>query len=231
MKNLKIIAFLLIGVIFLCASFWYYTSGPTKFPTNAQVVEEMTNDFAVVSTSVIQDKVFLDDHHVFVPFIAEDEMYGFSLWEWNNRKWNEVFVSTDGDIRVWKIDSKDPTTYRIVWNYPPQEQVDYMKFYLVNKRGFQVIDNEHIYEPSVQLDQQIVLSENLYGSMKLSKEWVSVINSLNISRDATSYYFGWRAFDSSDKITHPEGNENGSSSWGGGTHIEFVHFIEEFELE
>lgn len=231
MKKSKVLVVILIGTILLYASFWYYTSGPTKFPTDAQVVEEMANDFSVVSTSVIQDKVFLDDHHVFVPFIAEDEMYGFSLWEWNNRKWNEVLVSTDGDIRVWKIDSKNPKTYHVVWNYPPQGQVDYMKFFLVNKRGYQVSDGQEHYEPGVQLEQTITLSENLYGNMKLSKEWISVINSLHISPTFPSYYFAWRTFDSSDKITYPERSENGSSSWGGNTHIEFTHFLEEPELE
>ncbi|QUG40071.1 hypothetical protein KD050_12165 [Psychrobacillus sp. INOP01] len=231
MKKTIVLASILIGVILLSASFWYYTSGPTSFPTNEQLVEEMTDHFSVVSNSEIQDTVFLDDHHVFVPFIAEGEMYGFSLWEWNNRKWDEVLVSTNGDIRVWKIDSKDPTTYHIVWNYPPQDQLDYMKFYFINKRGYQVSDGEEHYEPGMQLEQTITLSENLYGSMKLSTEWVSVINSLIDSRMVSTYYFGWRAFDRSDKIMYPEGTENGSSSWGGDTHIEFTHFIEETELE
>ncbi|MEK3993394.1 hypothetical protein MKY29_01430 [Psychrobacillus sp. FSL K6-2365] len=231
MKKPKLLVFIVIGTIILFVSFWYYTSEPTSFPADDQLIEEMSNSFSIVSNSVIQDTVFLDDRHVFVPFIAEHEMYGFSLWEWNNRNWHEVFVSTDGDIRVWKINSKDPTTYHAVWNYPPQDQVNYMKFYLINKRGFEVNYDEVHYEPGVQLEQEITLSENLYGSMKLSKEWTSVINSLNVSPTAAPYYFGWNTYNSLDQITYPEGNENGLSSSGGGTHIEFTHFLEESELD
>lgn len=231
MKKPTLIVFILIGVILFSASFWYYTSGPTSFPTDEQVVEEMTNHYSYVSNSEIQDIIFLDDHHVFVPFNTNGKVYGLSLWEWNKRNWSAVLVSTSGDIKVWKINSKDPTTFHTVWNYPPQDQVDYMKFYLINKRGFQISGVEEHYEPGVQLEQTITLSENLYGSMKLSKEWISVINSLNGSPTVPPYYFGWNTYDSSDKLTYPEINKNRSSSRGGDTHIEFALYLEESELE
>ncbi|MER2171189.1 MAG: hypothetical protein ABS938_11190 [Psychrobacillus psychrodurans] len=67
--------------------------------------------------------------------------------------------------------------------------------------------------------------------MNLFKEWTSVINSLNVSPTAPPYYFGWNTYNSSDQITYPEGNENELSSSGGGTHIEFTHFLEESELD
>ena len=103
MKKPKSITSLLIGIILLSASFWYYTSGPTSFPTDEQLVKEMTNHFSYVSNSEIQDTIFLDEHHVFVPFNTNGKIYGLSLWEWNKRKWNAVFVSTSADIKVWKI--------------------------------------------------------------------------------------------------------------------------------
>lgn len=223
--------FILIGITFLVTSFWYFTSGPNSFPTDEQLVEEITNSFSILSNSEIQDIVFLDDRHVFVPFKAEDEMYGFSLWKWNNRKWNEVFVSTNGDVRVWKIDSKDPTTFRVVWNYPPQDKVSYMKLYLVHERGAQVSDYEEHYKPAVQLEQTIRLSENLYGSIKLSQEWIPVLQSFNDSPIIPSYYFGWNTYDSSDKSTYPERNEIGNSSGGGDTYIDFPIYFEESVLE
>ncbi len=222
---------MLIGVILFSTSYWYYNSGPASFPTDEQVVEEMTNHFSYVSNSVIQDTIFLDDRHVFVPFTAEGEIYGLSLWERNNRKWNAVLVSTSGDIKVWKIKSEDPTTYHALWNYPPQDQVDYMKFYLINKRGFHITGVKEHYEPGLQLEQTITLSENLFGSMKLSKEWLAVINSLTDSLKVPLYNFHWNTYDSSDKPIFPERHENRSSSIDGETNIEFAVFIEEFELE
>ena len=231
MKKPILIASILIGVILFSASYWYHNSGPASFPTDEQVVEEMTNHFSYVSNSVIQDTVFLDERHVFVPFNTNGKVYGLSLWEWNKRKWNAVLVSTSGDIKVWKINSKDPTTFHAVWNYPPQDQVDYMKFYLINKRGFQISGVEEHYEPGLQLEQTITLSENPYGSMKLSKEWIAVINSLNDSLTVPPYNFRWNTYDNLDKPTFPERHENRSSSLGGDTNIEFAVFIEESELE
>ncbi|MFJ7825889.1 hypothetical protein [Psychrobacillus sp. NPDC096623] len=231
MKKTKLIISMLSGVILLSACFWYYKSDPTSFPNDEQLVKEMTNHFSYVSNSEIQDTIFLDDRHVFVPFQAEEKLYGLSLWEWKNRKWNVVLVSTSGDIKVWKINSKDPSTFHTVWNYPPQKKVKYMKLYLINKRGFQISGAEEQYEPGVQLEQKITLSENPYGTMKLSKDWITVINSLTGSLTLPQYYFRWNAYDSLDKITYPEVNDNGSSSWGGATQIEFAVFIEESELE
>lgn len=231
MKKTIVLASILIGIMLIVASIWYYNSDSTSFLTDEQLVEEMTDHFSVVSNSVIQDIVFLDDRHVFVPFIAEEKIYGLSLWEWKNRKWNAVLVSTSGEIKVWKINSKDPATFHTVWNYPPQDQVDYMKLYLINKRGFQISGDEEHYEPGMQLEQMITLSENPYGSMKLSKEWISVIGSLNGSLTVPLYYFRWNTYDSSDKVTYLERNENESSSWGGDIQIEFAVFIEESELE
>lgn len=222
---------MLIGVILLSACFWYYTSGPTSFPNDEQLFKEMTNHFSYVSNGEIQDTIFLDDRHVFVPFIAGEKIYGLSLWEWNKRKWNAVFVSTSGEIKVWKINSKDPSTFHTVWHYPPQNQVDYMKLYLINERGFQISGEEEHYEPGVQLEQKINLAENPYGTMKISKEWITVINSLTDSLTVPPYYFGWNTYDSLDNITYPDVNDNGSSSWGGDTHIEFAVYIEKSELE
>ena len=67
--------------------------------------------------------------------------------------------------------------------------------------------------------------------MKLSEEWITVINSFTGSVTAPPYYFGWNTYDSLGRIAYPEVNDNGSSSWGGDTHIEFAVYIEESELE
>lgn len=230
MKKVKVIAPLILGVLLIFCSIWYYTSDPATFPTDEELIAEMADHFSIVSNSVIQDRVFLDDRHVFVPFIAKDVIYGLSLWEWKNRKWNEVLVSTSGSIKVWKVNSKDPTSYYAIWNYPPQDQVKYMKHYLINKRGFHISEGEQHYDPAVQLEETITLTESLYGNMKLSKEWTSVINSLNGST-VPSYYFGWNTYDSSDKIIYPKVNENGGSSSGGNTEIKFPVFLNETEIE
>lgn len=230
MKKPIIIASFLIGVSTI---FWYFTSGPTNFPTDQELVEEMTHSFSILSNSEIQDTVYLDDQHVLVPFIAEGNIYGLSLWEWNKkkRKWNDVLVSTNGDIKVWKLDSRDPATFHAVWNYPPQDKVDYMKLYLFHERGAQISNYEEYYKPAVQLEQTIKLTGNLYGSMKLSRELILVLDSFNASPKVPSYYFGWNTYDTSNMSTYPERNENRSSSSGGGPHIEFPVHFEEVSIE
>ena len=63
MKKKKVLISLLIGVIIISGSVWYYTLGPTSFLTEEQIVEEMVGHYSIVSNSVIQDIIFLDDRH------------------------------------------------------------------------------------------------------------------------------------------------------------------------
>lgn len=79
--------------------------------------------------------------------------------------------------------------------------------------------------------------------MQIPTEWVSVINSLNqfsinqsgLFSNFFNYqqdvYFGWNAYDKSDRITYPGLTVNGSSSSYGSVDIEYVMFVNESELE
>lgn len=130
-----------VGVLllFVAITYWFYFSKPAPFPTNELLIEEMSIFFPEVAGSVIQDTVPLDQHHVYVPFILEDNNGGLSFWEWKHHKWKPVYVSTNGDLRIWKINRKDPSTFHLVWNFSAIDQPDYMKLYLIKKEDIMLV--------------------------------------------------------------------------------------------
>ncbi|WP_342599775.1 hypothetical protein MHB48_01195 [Psychrobacillus sp. FSL H8-0483] len=235
------IVFLLTVVLI----YWFYFSKPNPFPTDEQLVKEMNSLFPEVSASIIQEVIYLDKEHAFVPFISEEDHYGISFWVWKHHKWMVEFMDTNGNVRVWKINNNDPSTYHFVWNSASSEQLNYMNLYLIKKRNYYVTDNVHHYFPGVQMEEKISLPKTTYGSLPISNEWVSVIDSLNKLNSAKQpdpffpfytpqqdIYFGWNTIDKSDEITYPDRNLNSSTSWNGDSNIEYLLFINDYsELE
>ncbi|WP_391119155.1 hypothetical protein [Psychrobacillus sp. L3] len=235
----------LIGIVLILLTaftvYWFYFSKPEPFLTNEQLVKEMNRFSPGTDASVIQDSVYFDEQHVYVPFVSVDNKYGFSFWEWQHHKWQTVLISTNSDMRIWKIKSKDPSTYHLVWNFPSLDQVSYIKLYLIKKRGYHITGNSHYYEPGVQMEKKIPFSENPYGSMQIPTDWISVILSLNsfsanqsdLFSNFFNYrrdiYFGWNAYDKLDNITSLGGSSG--SSWYGDLDVDNVMFIDESELE
>ena len=168
---------------------------------------------------------------------------GMSLWEWKNGKWKVVYIKTKGQPILWMIDKKDPSTYRVVWNFSERSNVDYMKFYLMKRRNYYVSNNVEHYYPGVQMEEKIIVSENPYGSMQLPNEWVSVIQSSNkLSPNETNLFtnfmnypqyfsFHWLPHDKSDKVIDPLELPNGNTSWNDVIDLENVLWMDESELE
>ncbi|TQR20545.1 hypothetical protein [Psychrobacillus vulpis] len=246
MTKKKLLTFIgsIVLVLATVIIYWFYFSKPTSFPNNEQLVKEMNSLFPECSATVIQDIVQLDEHHVFVPFISEENNYGLSFWVWKHHKWKIEAIDTNGNPRIWKINSKDPSTYHFVWNFPSTDYLNYMKLYLIKKRGYHISGNIHHYNPAVQMEEKIVLPEQNFGSLQVPDEWVAVINSMNELNSAKQpdiffinffpqqdMYFGWNTFDISDNITHPERLSNSSSFWNEGMDIEYMIFVNDSELE
>ena len=60
---------LLFAVIVYLFSFWK----PTPFPSNEQSLDEIRNVFPQMGDGVILNTIFLDEQHVYVPFISDGD--------------------------------------------------------------------------------------------------------------------------------------------------------------
>jgi hypothetical protein len=242
-KRIWFFALLAVVVVSATAIYWFYFSKPDPFLTNKQLIEEINQVFPEAAVKVIQDTISIDERHQFVPFVTEGDKYGFSNWEWQLHKWEIVSFNTMEQPFIWKINSEDPTTYRLIWNIHPADQVDYLTFYLIRKRGYHSRDGQVTYEPGVQLAKKVALQGESYGVLQLPDDWAVFMNSFRkveaaINPDIFSnhfffdkrMYFGWTAYDKLGKETIPNGNNSDGFSTGGGD-VDFLMYLNESKIE
>jgi hypothetical protein len=248
MMKRKFLIFIGLAVIVLSAVviYWVYFTNPASFPTNEQLMEEINHIFPEAEASVIQDTVPIDERHIVVPFVSKQDDYGITYWAWQKHNWQIVSIDTSGEPRLWKINKKDPSTFHLVWNIHPEDQLSYMRFYLIRDRGLQVSDGVETYNPRVQMEKKVSLEVKSYGVLSLPDEWVAIINPLikiesrrqptlfsNLIFSEREMFFGWTPYDKLNKESFPEGSINGSRSFNGDAHIDidFVSILSEAEVE
>lgn len=242
-KKLWVLGVLGIFVIIIAAVYWLFFSKPDTFPVKKQLIEEMNSVFPEAEANVIQNTLFMDEQHVLVPFISKNNHYGLSYWVWKNHKWRMVSVDTKGEPRIWEINRKDPSTFRVVWNMDPNDHQSYIKFYFIRDRNFLVTGEEQTYYPRIQMEKKVLFTEKSYGAMKLPRHWSQVMNELGKMQsqkqtgislfNETNYeqYFGWASFNMQAKEMFPQGSMSGDGYSNGDENISFIRFIDQTELE
>lgn len=178
-------SFLFIGigvaVILIAMIYWFDFSEPKSFPPNDQLLEEMNNSYPEVAAKLIQETLFVDEHHVVVPFISNDNIYGLSYWVWKNHKWQVAKVDTSGIPMLFKADKNNPSSYYFVWNIHPEDVLDSIEFYFIRDRESYVSDYIATYRPRIQMMKEVSLKDTSYGVMQLPKEWVTIMEEFSKS--------------------------------------------------
>ncbi|MFK9092680.1 hypothetical protein [Bacillus salipaludis] len=241
MPKKRVWAFTLLGIVILSSALMYrfYFSNPKPFPSNKQVAGKINHALINANASVIQDTIAVDKKHKVVPFISEEGSYGLSYWEWKKNKWRIVSVNTGGSPHIWKVKNDDPSTYRLIWNLHPEDQLSYMKFYFVRDRSFFGHHGIETYDPKIQLEKKIPLQAKSYGVMKLPNDWIEIINSaikmeaakaprtfFNFQPVPNQFYFGWIPY----KVVNPSSSVGGGYT-SGAAGIEFVRYLGTEEIE
>jgi len=244
----KKIKWFLVGLVVFLLSlitlYWMYWSKPTELPTNEQLMAEINGIFPEAAVSEIQDTIMVDDHHVLVPFISEQNNYGLSYWVWRKSKWSVGKIDTRGEPVIWKVHRNDPSSYYVVWNLHPKDQLQKSAFYLIRNRGFTVTDGLEYYTPKIQMKNEIPLKDQTYGVMKLPEEWVSVMeSSVKVSNHSNldelfgdiyqqqQIYIGWIPYNVSNEETIPEHSVNSNGYYIGNVGTEFVMILNKADLE
>ena len=234
--------FILIILFFI---YWYYFSKPTGFLSDEQLVKQFNETFPQAEVVQIQDTIQLDREHVFVPFISKSEKYGVSYWEWSSRKWEPIHINTSGEPLMWKIDAEKPSTFHILWNFNPKDELSSLKYYIIRDRNYQISSGNHMYTPRVQIEREIPVGENSFGVFTLPEDWQSFYkNTANLAipdRQGLNLfshmglnhliYFGWTSYNEFDERTFPENSLNGHGFSSGSTTTDFVRWFNESDLE
>ncbi|NBI29060.1 hypothetical protein [Chengkuizengella marina] len=234
-----------IGIsIILFLFYWFYLAKPNAIPSNDQLIEKM-NKFPETSVNNIQDKILLDETHLFVPFISDSNDYGASFWVWQKHKWEVMSIDLKGRPSVWKINKKDFSTYFFVWNIHPEDRVQHLKFYLIKDRGYTMANGIEKYHPKIQMETTISMETTSYGINPLPTEWIHVMDSFTHikSNKAIEFfinqlfpkhdlYFGWNSYDQFNKNSFPNHLfYGGGYSNGNYNNIDELYYLNESELE
>ncbi|MBT2693725.1 hypothetical protein [Bacillus sp. ISL-55] len=222
--------------------YWYFLAPPATFPDQEEIKAVFSDSYNKVDIAEIQDTIFLDEKHVHIPFITEDESYGISFWEWQKHEWQLSSFSTGSMPLIWKIDANDPSSHYILWNFHPENDLKYLSFFLIKERGFSVSDGKHQYDPGIQMDYREKVGEKSYGYSSIPSDWQEFIQA-EINRmeemkpnglfadffPPAQYYFGWQSTSTDGNNEYPSyPNTNGFGS--GGSSTEYLRFLSEDEI-
>ncbi|MCG3088926.1 hypothetical protein [Sporosarcina cyprini] len=237
----------LAAFLVLCIGFiyWFYFSIPSSFPTDQEVAERINKAFPGAVVSTVLDKLPADERHLVIPFISEEDDYGLSYWVWEQREWKIAEVDGGGRPKIWKVDVKDPSSYRIVWNIRPDQQTHSVSFYAVQHRNYSWGDEFERYVPRVQMEKEVLLSSSQYGMIAFPEEWLSYLESEQQASTSTSHgstltsmymdstlQFGWNLYDEAKNETHGTwGRRSGESYSFERENIEFLYSVYKSELE
>lgn len=240
----KVLVPLLLILILISGGFlyWYYLAPPAAFPEQEEIEAVLSDPNNGVKITEIQDKIFLDDKHVYIPFITEEEGHGISFWEWRKHEWLLSSFSTGSMPQIWKIDSEDPSSNYIMWNFHPENDLDYLTFFLVKERGFSVSDGRQQYDPGIQMEYRAEAGEKSYGYTSIPLDWQEYMEAENKMMAAMmpdslfadvfpppQYYFGWQSTAIDGSTEYPSyPNNNGFGR--GGSSTEHLRFLGENEI-
>lgn len=237
---------LLIGFIIIFTSFiyWFFFSEPEPFLKTNNILEEMNRTYPEISAKKVQDTIFLDKKHVFVPYISEHNMYGLSYWVWSKHKWRVAYIHTKGQPKLWKLSKKDPNTHFIVWNIHPEGQLKSLSLFLIRERNYHIVEGVHSYSPRVQMEKSIEMKQKSYGVMKIPKDWVGFMDSFikveSAKQPDTMFqsffpehhlYIGWIPYDQNGKETFPEATVNGNGYSMEDVYIDDLMILNEVDLK
>ncbi|MFD1739473.1 hypothetical protein ACFSCX_23610 [Bacillus salitolerans] len=235
----------IVVALFSVMIYSFYFSSPSPFPSEEELIEEMTKVFPEAEVSQIREVIDVTDREKFVPIVTKKDSYGKSFWVWDKYKWQVTYIDMTGNPLIWKANEEDPSTYHIVWNIHPDDQLKHIKFYMVRDRGYRTTEGTYeTYYPRVQMDQTISLEKKSYGVMQIPKEWSVFITSLNNAQFVqqpdlffTNFYseqqvfYGWTPYGQDNKLSFPENSVNGTGYSNGGVNTEHVMILDENEIE
>ncbi|WP_226676473.1 hypothetical protein [Mesobacillus jeotgali] len=243
MKRKYVLWLLVIFIILTCGMvYWFYFAPPAAFPDKGKIKNILMDPHNGIDIAEVQDTIFLDDKHVYIPFTTKTESHGISLWEWKKHKWQLSSFSTGSMPFIWKIDSDDPATHIIMWNFHPENNVDYLKFFLIKERGYSITEGKHQYGPGVQMDFRVNSGGLSYGYSPIPSEWQEYMKAENKLMKAmkpnpffgdlfppAQYYFGWQSISKDGTVEFPSIPDiNGFGS--GGQSTENLRFLNENDV-
>ncbi|MCA1032538.1 hypothetical protein LCL95_16115 [Bacillus timonensis] len=248
--NKRLVVYLFSGLIIVCISIFVYLSYfslPSPFLSEKQLAEEINSTLPEAKVEEILGVFDVGERYKYVPFKSNEDSYGKSFWLWNQNKWQVAYIDTTGEPHIWKVNKRDPSSYHIVWNIHPDDQLEEVDFYMIRDRGYSVRDGtKETYYPRVQMRQTVSFEEEAFGILKIPQEWSTFVASINDTHSAKQshldaffnsfaaerqVFYGWIPYGRENEETIPRKSVNGSGYLYGDIELDFLMILNGSEIE
>lgn len=228
-----ILLLLLVAIVFVNQRM----SAPDGFLSEEEVLSALSLNG---SEKEIQDILQIDEQTYFVPFIANEHIYGSSVFKWVGGEWETSGeAESTGPLLV-----KGDTRPYIVWHVDPEDEVTEWELYFIRTRNYSVshLDNgneQSFYSPHIQINESIETDEKNYGYAPVPSVMQELSEALQNTPEASEYMslimslpLQWQALNAQGEVTDLEKTRgNGGGGSYNGDYVFILPSLYEEELE
>ncbi|MFB1082632.1 hypothetical protein [Jeotgalibacillus sp. JSM ZJ347] len=211
---------------------------PDQFLTEEEILADLPMENP---NKKVQDMIQIDEETYFVPYIADENVYGASVFKWLDGEW--VYVSDSTSSRPHLLQAEGGPY--VFWNVHPDDEVEKWEFtFLYNRtyaEHFRGSENERtLYMPHVQVNETLNTGSESYGYAKLPEKVKKTAEAVTTNPQSPpeslafsmKYPIRWQALDSEGEVSRLEQTEKYSG--GGrynGDYVSMLNRVMEEELE
>ncbi|MGE7122166.1 hypothetical protein ACQKIC_18360 [Peribacillus sp. NPDC046944] len=225
---LVMVIVLIVGVLLIIRA----PREPEAFLTDKQVIKRINSFFPESEPKIIQDVLYLDETHVFVPFINESKEYGMSFWVWKDNKWRAASVDNGGEPKAWNGEGDS----FFMWNLDPKDEVSEIKAFMKKDRNFTVSGDEATYEPGLEMMHSITVEDKSYGVEKYPDSWRTLMDQYaevqkessfdEFFEDRQTFKIGNRFYDKDGKEVFPTVPTDGIGYSTGNDYVDVPYLMD-----
>lgn len=232
------------GLLFagLFAFYWLYVEKTDSRPKNEEILSQINSSLQNAQAVEIQDFLKLDDGHGVAPFLSDKEQYGVSYWERHLTGWKVISIRTDGEPMVWMVDENDPSSFHIVWNINPGNDIQTLQYFFMRERGYSSSGEQQHYVPGILMKTEASLAGNSYGAMKIPGEWGDALTLSDGSDVPDPLFgddfnmgvrsqFGWIPLDENSKEVEWKDSSNNSSYSKGNVRERYMQLLDPYQVK
>lgn len=231
-----------ILVVALLAFYWLYVEKTDSRPKDEEILSQINAHLSNAEAVEIQDFLKLDAGHGVAPFLSEMGVYGVSYWERHLTGWKAISIRTDGEPKLWMVDPGDPSSFHIIWNINPDNDIRTLQYYYMRERGYSMSGEQQHYVPGILMKTEVSMKGKSYGAMKVPGEWKDALTLSDGSEGPDQYFwnessegmhssFGWIPLDENNKEIEWKYIDNSSSYTQGNVREQHMQLLDENQIE
>ena len=244
-RKVQLMALIALVLSMIPLIYYFFLAKPSSFLSSEEILARLNTYSPDSEATEILEIIEIDNQHVYVPFISKDNKYGTRLWMWEKHKWELVAESDNGAPKMLKVNSSDPSSYKVFWNIHPDDHLSYGELYYIRDRNYRITEGIDYYYPRLQMKTTLDFEETPYGMMDFPDEWQKVIEAsikMEEARQPDPFFnqfspvyhevnLGWLPYNKEHERQDAHNSHNGGGGSWGGIDFQPVMYLNEEQLE